>query len=59
MANQIVVALTIEAVSEALVFGSKAGTDVAGVRETLLWGFAQSKILEVHGERMIKRTFQA
>ena len=58
VANQIVVALTIEAVSEALVFASKAGADVAKVREALLGGFAQSKILEVHGERMIKRTFQ-
>jgi 2-hydroxy-3-oxopropionate reductase len=58
VANQIVVALTIEAVSEALVFASKAGADVAKVREALLGGFAQSRILEVHGERMIKRTFQ-
>ena len=58
VANQIVVALTLEAVSEALVFASKAGADVAKVREALLGGFAQSKILEVHGERMIKRTFQ-
>jgi 2-hydroxy-3-oxopropionate reductase len=58
VANQIVVALTIEAVAEALVFASKAGADVAKVREALLGGFAQSKILEVHGERMIKRTFQ-
>ncbi len=58
VANQIVVALTLEAVSEALVLASKAGTDVAKVREALLGGFAQSKILEVHGERMIKRAFQ-
>jgi len=58
VANQIVVALTISAVSEALVFASKAGADVAKVREALLGGFAQSKILEVHGERMIKRNFQ-
>jgi 2-hydroxy-3-oxopropionate reductase len=58
VANQIVVALTIEAVAEALVFASKAGADVTKVREALLGGFAQSKILEVHGERMIKRTFQ-
>jgi 2-hydroxy-3-oxopropionate reductase len=57
VANQVVVALTLEAVSEALVMASKAGTDVAKVREALLGGFAQSKILEVHGERMIKRTF--
>lgn len=57
VANQIIVALTIEAVSEALVFASKAGADPARVREALLGGFAQSRILEVHGERMIKRTF--
>lgn len=58
VANQIVVALTIEAVAEALLFASKAGADVTKVREALLGGFAQSRILEVHGERMIKRTFQ-
>lgn len=57
VANQIVVALTIEAVGEALVFASKAGADPAKVREALLGGFAGSKILEIHGERMIKRTF--
>lgn len=57
IANQIIVALTIEAVSEALVFASKAGCDPASVREALMGGFASSKILEVHGERMIKRTF--
>jgi 2-hydroxy-3-oxopropionate reductase len=57
VANQIVVALTLEAISEALVFASKAGADPAKVREALLGGFAQSKILEVHGERMLKRTF--
>jgi 2-hydroxy-3-oxopropionate reductase len=57
VANQIVVALTIEAVSEALVFASKAGTDPAKVREALLGGLAQSKILEMHGQRMIDRTF--
>jgi 2-hydroxy-3-oxopropionate reductase len=57
VANQIVVALTIEAVGEALVFASKAGVDPARVREALMGGFAGSKILEVHGERMIKRSF--
>ena len=57
VANQIVVALNIEAVSEALLFASKAGVDPARVREALMGGFAGSKILEVHGERMIKRTF--
>ena len=58
VANQIVVALTIEAVAEGLLFASKAGADVAKVRESLLGGLAQSKILDVHGERMIKRTFE-
>jgi 2-hydroxy-3-oxopropionate reductase len=57
VANQIIVALTIEAVSEALLFASKAGADPAKVREALMGGFASSRILEVHGERMIKRTF--
>jgi 2-hydroxy-3-oxopropionate reductase len=57
VANQIVVALTIEAVAEALVFASKAGADPAKVREALMGGLASSRILEVHGERMIKRTF--
>ena len=57
VANQIVVALTIEAVAEALLFSSKAGVDPARVRQALMGGFAGSKILEVHGERMIKRTF--
>jgi len=57
VANQIVVALTIEAVAEALVFASKAGADPGKVREALMGGLASSRILEVHGERMIKRTF--
>ena len=57
VANQIIVALNIEAVAEALVFAAKAGADPAKVREALMGGFASSKILEVHGERMIKRTF--
>jgi 2-hydroxy-3-oxopropionate reductase len=57
VANQIIVALTIEAVGEALLFASKAGADPARVREALMGGFASSRILEVHGERMIKRTF--
>jgi len=57
VANQIIVALTIEAVGEALLFAAKAGADPAKVREALLGGFAQSRILELHGERMIKRTF--
>ena len=57
VANQIIVALTIAAVGEALVFASKAGADPAKVRQALMGGFASSRILEVHGERMIKRTF--
>ncbi len=57
VANQIIVALNIAAVSEALVFASKAGADPAKVRQALMGGFAASRILEVHGERMIKRTF--
>ena len=57
VANQIVVALTIEAVAEALLFASKAGADPAKVREALLGGFAQSRVLELHGERMIGRSF--
>jgi 2-hydroxy-3-oxopropionate reductase len=57
VANQIVVALNIQAVAEALVFATKAGADPAKVRTALMGGFASSRILEVHGERMIKRTF--
>ena len=57
IANQIIVGLNIEAVSEALLFASKAGCDPAVVREALMGGFASSKILEVHAERMINRTF--
>ncbi|TFW27750.1 2-hydroxy-3-oxopropionate reductase [Massilia horti] len=57
VANQIIVALTIEAVGEALLLAAKAGADPARVREALMGGFASSRILEVHGERMIKRTF--
>ena len=57
VANQIIVALNIAAVSEALVFASKAGADPAKVRQALMGGFAASRILEVHGERMIKRSF--
>jgi 2-hydroxy-3-oxopropionate reductase len=57
VANQIIVALTIEAVGEALLFASRAGADPARVRQALMGGFASSKILEVHGERMIQRAF--
>jgi 2-hydroxy-3-oxopropionate reductase len=57
VANQIIVGLTIEAVSEALLFAKQAGADPAKVREALMGGFASSRILELHGERMVKRTF--
>lgn len=58
MANQIVVASTLAAVAEALVFASKAGASVKNIRQALLGGFAASRILDVHGERMINRNFQ-
>ena len=58
VANQIIVALTIEAIGEALLFASKAGADPARVRQALMGGFANSRILEVHGERMVKRNFE-
>jgi 2-hydroxy-3-oxopropionate reductase len=57
VANQIIVALNIQAVAEALLFSSKAGADPAKVRQAPMGGFASSRILEVHGERMLKRTF--
>jgi len=57
VANNIIVALNIEAVSEALVFAAKTGADPVKVREALMGGFASSKVLEVHGERMLNRTF--
>ena len=57
VANQIIVALNIAAVAEALVFAANAGADPARVRQALMGGFASSRVLEVHGERMIKRTF--
>jgi 2-hydroxy-3-oxopropionate reductase len=58
VANQIIVALTIEAVGEALLFASKMGADPGKVRQALMGGFASSRVLEVHGERMIKRSFE-
>ncbi|MDR3439521.1 2-hydroxy-3-oxopropionate reductase, partial [Telmatospirillum sp.] len=58
VANQIIVALTIEAVGEALLLAAKAGADPAKVRQALMGGFASSRILEVHGERMVKRNFE-
>ena len=57
VANQIIVALNIQAVAEALLFASKAGADPARVRQALMGGFASSRVLEVHGERMVKRAF--
>ncbi len=57
-ANQIVVGLTIEAISEALVLAAKAGVDPAKVREALLGGFAQSRVLDVHGQRILDRNFK-
>ena len=57
-ANQIIVALSIEAVSEALLLAKKSGADPARVRDALMGGFAQSRILELHGQRMIQRNFQ-
>lgn len=57
VANQIIVGLTIQAVAEALLFAKKAGADPSKVREALMGGFAASRILEVHGDRMNKRTF--
>jgi 2-hydroxy-3-oxopropionate reductase len=58
VANQIIVALTIEAVGEALLFASRMGADAAKVRQALMGGFASSRVLEVHGERMIRRNFE-
>ena len=58
VANQIIVALNIEAVAEALLFAARAGADPARVRQALMGGFASSKILEVPGERMVRRTFE-
>jgi 2-hydroxy-3-oxopropionate reductase len=57
VANQIIVGLNIQAVAEALLFAQKAGADPAKVREALMGGFAASRVLELHGERMIKQTF--
>jgi 2-hydroxy-3-oxopropionate reductase len=57
VANQIIVALNIEAVAEALLFAARNGADPAKVREALMGGFAASRVLEVHGERMVRRTF--
>ncbi len=58
IANQIIVALNIEAVAEALVFAARAGADPARVRKALMGGFASSKVLETHGEKMLERRFE-
>jgi 2-hydroxy-3-oxopropionate reductase len=58
LCNQIVVGLAIEAVGEALVFAMKAGVDPGKVREALLGGFAQSRVLDIHGQRMLERNFE-
>ncbi len=58
VANQIVVAMTIQAVGEALVFASKAGADPARIRAALMGGFASSRVLDYHGQRMIERNFE-
>src|SRR5689334_19089101 len=57
VANQIIVALNIEAVAEALLFAARAGADPARVRQALMGGFASSRVLEIHGERMVQRNF--
>lgn len=57
VANPIIVARNIEAVAEALLFAGKAGADPVKARQALMGGFAANRILEVHGERMVKRTF--
>ncbi|MSP05722.1 MAG: 2-hydroxy-3-oxopropionate reductase [Acetobacteraceae bacterium] len=57
VANQIIVALNIQAVAEALVFAARAGADPAKVRQAIMGGFASSRVLELHAERMINRTF--
>jgi 2-hydroxy-3-oxopropionate reductase len=59
VANQIIVALTIQAVAEGLLLAERAGADVAKVRQALMGGLATSRILELHGERMVQRTFEA
>jgi len=56
--NQIIVALTIEAVAEALIFAKKSGVDPEKVRNALLGGFAHSRVLELHGQRMLERNFE-
>lgn len=57
--NQIIVGMTIQAVAEAMTLAKKSGADLAKVRAALLGGFAQSKILDLHGQRIIDRNFKA
>ena len=56
-ANQVIVGLNIGAVAEALALANSAGVDMKKVREALLGGFAASRVLEVHGQRMIDESF--
>jgi 2-hydroxy-3-oxopropionate reductase len=57
-ANQIIVGLTLQAVAEALIFAKKSGVDPAKVRRAIMGGYAQSRVLELHGQRMLGRNFQ-
>jgi 2-hydroxy-3-oxopropionate reductase len=57
LANQIIVGATMVGVAEALHFAAKGGADVAAVRKALMGGFADSRILNIHGERMVERNF--
>ena len=57
-ANQIIVGLTIQAVAEALIFAKKSGVDPVKVRRAIMGGYAQSRVLELHGQRMLDRNFQ-
>lgn len=57
LANQMIVGITIGAVAEALLLCAKGGADMAKVREAIGGGFAESRILQLHGERMVKRDF--
>jgi 2-hydroxy-3-oxopropionate reductase len=57
-ANQIIVGLTLQAVAEAFIFAKKSGVDPAKVRQAIMGGYAQSRVLELHGQRMLDRNFQ-
>jgi 2-hydroxy-3-oxopropionate reductase len=58
LCNQMVIGGTLAVVAEALTLARKSGVDAAKVRDALLGGFAQSRVLEVHGERALKGTFK-